>query len=419
MIVRLFSMLHACALGEIEDSGDSLSFQEIEAFNMEVIDAFSLDDTTLKSLRDCDAKVQLTLIWIQNLIVDNISNDVLSIPPPILTRAFQELATGMVHYHDAMKISNVPFPFPYAQTCDGILLMHWLMTPFIVSQWMTNPIWAGIFGFLNVFTFWTLNLIAVELENPFGTDPNDIDAHVMQIVMNHHLRLLLSESACRGPTFRQGKMHNQGSLLQSITSPTDEEILTLNEIWHTMEAPKEGGKRSSCSAKSSRSRGSQDVAPARVTRVFNVNNIRKSICPVGKESVRPLERHERAGWGRLTRIRGRATTSRSSAESRPSGGQRETIDTSASMASQSSSGQLDEEVLRHRLQQIFDTITTESSEFSPQAPDDVRFFASEALRSSTEAQMPYGSVAPKLSQRPEARESHRTVRIADHAENPS
>eukprot|EP00404_Azadinium_spinosum_P060685 CAMPEP_0180717892 /NCGR_PEP_ID=MMETSP1038_2-20121128/14209_1 /TAXON_ID=632150 /ORGANISM="Azadinium spinosum, Strain 3D9" /LENGTH=202 /DNA_ID=CAMNT_0022750377 /DNA_START=18 /DNA_END=623 /DNA_ORIENTATION=+ len=201
---------------------------------MEVIDANSLDVDSLMTLHDCDAKVQLTLIWIQQLVVDNISLGVLDIPSPILSRAFEELASGMVHYHEAMKISNVPFPFPYAQTCDGILLMHWFLTPIVMSQWIMTPWWAATFGFLSVFTFWTLNLIAVELENPFGTDPNDIDAHGMQIVMNHHLRLLVQEKSCRQPTFKPAKAQDQHGLKHSICSPNNLDILTLNEIWNDL-----------------------------------------------------------------------------------------------------------------------------------------------------------------------------------------
>merc|ERR1712060_363633 len=106
-----------------------------------------------------------------------------------------------------------------AQTCDAILLFHWLLAPSIVSQWIAEPWWAALFGFLNVFTLWALNLIAVELENPFGTDPNDIDAHTMQQVMNHHLRLLVSEPASRGACVKQSR--EPGVMLRSVVYPSN------------------------------------------------------------------------------------------------------------------------------------------------------------------------------------------------------
>merc|ERR1719291_536486 len=117
---------------------------------MELIDADALSPQALKAVRDSNAKVELIFQWIQQLIVENISTGVLSIPPPILSRSFQEIANGMVAFHDAMKISYVPFPFPYAQTCDCLLVFHWLVVPFVTSQWVSNWFWAGLFVFIQV-----------------------------------------------------------------------------------------------------------------------------------------------------------------------------------------------------------------------------------------------------------------------------
>jgi len=166
---------------------------------LELIDPASIDPDSMEEIRSCHAKVELVFQWIQQLIVENIRPGVLSIPPPILSRSFQEIANGMVHFHEAMKISLVPFPFPYAQTCDALLLIHWVMVPFMVSQWVTKPWWAAMFSFIQVFTFWCLNIIALELENPFGHDANDIDGSTMQIEMNERLRLLLRSSTKRTP----------------------------------------------------------------------------------------------------------------------------------------------------------------------------------------------------------------------------
>merc|ERR1719491_1595615 len=147
-------MLHAAALGEIEDQGDDSNFSNTPAFDMELIDAEAICESALVAIRDSHSKVELIFQWIQQLITENIKTCVLSIAPPILSRSFQEIAQGMVHFHEAMKISNVPFPFPYAQTCDALLIFHWVLVPVICSQWITKPWWAGIFSFIQVFTFW-------------------------------------------------------------------------------------------------------------------------------------------------------------------------------------------------------------------------------------------------------------------------
>eukprot|EP00929_Paragymnodinium_shiwhaense_P035295 TRINITY_DN19072_c0_g1_i1.p1 TRINITY_DN19072_c0_g1~~TRINITY_DN19072_c0_g1_i1.p1 ORF type:complete len:614 (+),score=96.86 TRINITY_DN19072_c0_g1_i1:184-2025(+) len=197
-LIRLFSLLHAVAVAEIEDSSHD-ELDEVNAFRYELVDVESLDQDSLNAVRDSETKVELVFMWIQQLIVENIRTGVLSIPPPILSRVFQELANGMVQFHDALKISTIPFPFPYAQTCDLLLLIHWMMTPVIIVHWCSNPLWAFVFSFIQVFILWSLNFIAVEIENPFGTDPNDIDAMAMQLEMNRHLILLVSEAARATP----------------------------------------------------------------------------------------------------------------------------------------------------------------------------------------------------------------------------
>merc|ERR1712007_159617 len=98
----------------------------------------------------------------------------------------------MVAFHEATKISCIPFPFPYAQTCDLLLILHWTFTPVVISQWVERWYWAVPFAFIQVFVLWSLNLIAMEIEHPFGNDANNLDGGQMQVEMNHHLLLLLS-----------------------------------------------------------------------------------------------------------------------------------------------------------------------------------------------------------------------------------
>mmetsp|Transcript_47799 Transcript_47799/g.107291 ORF Transcript_47799/g.107291 Transcript_47799/m.107291 type:complete len:557 (+) Transcript_47799:155-1825(+) len=200
ILVRLFSMLHAVALAELEviNAGPE-GLEDVAAFKFNVLDPGGLDQQTLSAVRKSSSKVELVYSWIQCVIVQNMKTGVLAIPPPILSRAFQEIANGMVAFHDAVKITYIPFPFPYAQTCDCLLVMHWVCTPLVVSQWVSNGAWAALFVFIQVFILWALNFIAIEIENPFGTDPNDLDGDNMQQEMNKHLLLLLKADCTRCP----------------------------------------------------------------------------------------------------------------------------------------------------------------------------------------------------------------------------
>jgi len=205
ILVRLFSMLHAAALAEIEDTVTD-NIENVEAFSFGLIFPDNLDDESLMAIKNSEAKVELIFAWIQQLVVHNIKTGVLAIPAPILSRAFQELANGMVAFHEALKISYVPFPFPYAQCCDLLLMLHWLVTPIVVSQWTTHPAWAALFSFIQSFILWSLNFIALELENPFGRDANDIDGRSMQQEMNASLSLLMMPSTWRLPTMKSGSV---------------------------------------------------------------------------------------------------------------------------------------------------------------------------------------------------------------------
>jgi len=231
LLVRLLSMLHAAALGAIEgDEGD-----EALGLSLELIDADAIDAQALCQVRDSDARVELIYQWIQQLVVENIRNGVLSIAPPILSRCFQEIANGMVHYHEAMKISTVPFPFPYAQTCDALLILHWIIVPFVVCQWVTKAWWAFIFSFMQVFTLWTLNVIAVQLEQPFGRDPNDMDGAEMQLEFNHHLRLLMRRDTKATPQLVHLRGYKDLKQLAEDTSMNKEHFTrasrSFSQIW--------------------------------------------------------------------------------------------------------------------------------------------------------------------------------------------
>merc|ERR1712232_1044141 len=117
-----------------------------------------------------------------------------------------------------MKLAFVPFPFPYAQTCDCLLTFHWICVPFVTCQWVSHSFWAFLFVFIQVFILWSLNFIAVEIENPFGTDANDLDGRTMQEEMNHQLLVLLDPSTIRTPK------------LSATAVMTDDPTDTLGEV---------------------------------------------------------------------------------------------------------------------------------------------------------------------------------------------
>jgi len=233
LMIRLFSMLHAVALADIEDSNKA-AVEDVAAFRYELVDVGGIDVESLRAVKHSDAKVELVFQWIQQVIVENISTGVLCIPAPILSRSFQEIANGMVAFHEAIKISTIPFPFPYAQVCDCLLIFHWLVTPVVVAQFVETPWWAALFSFLQVFVYWSLNAIAVEIENPFGMDANDIDAVAMQTDLNRHLLLLLEESTRRTPHLAR-HLTNKIPVLEELENVTHSCRASLLDVWEDID----------------------------------------------------------------------------------------------------------------------------------------------------------------------------------------
>jgi len=91
--------------------------------------------------------------------------------------------------------------------------------------------WAGILSFIVTFSFWGITYIAVELEQPFGDDANDLPLHQMQMDMNARLQSLLDVRAHHAPKYIFRKEHQNMTrasehierLFRSKTKSTDVE----------------------------------------------------------------------------------------------------------------------------------------------------------------------------------------------------
>lgn len=85
----------------------------------------------------------------------------------------QNLLNGMVDMLGACeRILRTPMPQAYAIHLKQLLLIYCLLLPFqIVDElrWWTAPAVAVV-----SFTLFGIEAIGVEIENPFGTDPNDL-----------------------------------------------------------------------------------------------------------------------------------------------------------------------------------------------------------------------------------------------------
>lgn len=149
-------------------------------------------------------RVNMVMYWIVHGLAA-ISKD-LDIAPPIQSRMYQELSNGMLGFSNCMKIADVPFPFPYAQLLTYILVVYAFFIPVYIVCFTKSMIAGPMLTFLLFQGIWGVNEVAKEIENPFGTDVNDIslaDFHarfidvLAEINMGSEAKLMMNEASSR------------------------------------------------------------------------------------------------------------------------------------------------------------------------------------------------------------------------------
>lgn len=191
VVTRLFSLLTCLALKHVADADKS---------DFNVLNLDGLDDESRRILWDLDcSKLAVIEQWILNTIHRGMADGIVVAPPPIVTRVFQELANGTFHVERLVVISNAVIPETYTVMVYALLNIHLLYSALIGSCVIDNKVYMFFVVFLSTFVLWGINLIAVEIEHPFGDDHNDIDVCHTQNEVNRHLRLLLSSPARHKP----------------------------------------------------------------------------------------------------------------------------------------------------------------------------------------------------------------------------
>merc|ERR1740121_2637225 len=162
LMVRLMSMLHCQALQQVCDLKDD---------SFEIIDINGLDRRSLEFLAKAEDRCEVILQWVQRAIVDAQASGVITIAPPILSRAFQELSRGMVNLNNVRKIKEIPFPFPFAQMIQVMLMIYTFVTPLLAAKVVLDLRLATAVSLVLPSAMWGVLYIAREIDQPFGSDP--------------------------------------------------------------------------------------------------------------------------------------------------------------------------------------------------------------------------------------------------------
>jgi len=167
----------------------SLGTEEGEGENLEHLPILgNLEDTTREGLiQNCEHQVHHIMTRIIRLVTQRMNEGGVAIPPPILSRVYQELSTGLLGFTHAKKVGDIPFPFPYSQIVSFMQVCFLLSCPFVVMALVSDPVPAVFFTFFAAFCYASLNEVAAELEDPFGTDANDLPLFKLHLRYVHML----------------------------------------------------------------------------------------------------------------------------------------------------------------------------------------------------------------------------------------
>lgn len=155
-------------------------------------------DVGLAAPKDVD-RVQTVMAWVHQLIIERRREGGLNIDAPILTRVYQVLSEGMQGFEQCRKIADTPFPFPWAQFVAVCLMIYALTVPIVISSFVTAPLLAVVLDVISVMTYYALNEVARDLEDPFIYDPNDLPLATYQHEFNERLIIIQKTKKPRTP----------------------------------------------------------------------------------------------------------------------------------------------------------------------------------------------------------------------------
>mmetsp|Transcript_74533 Transcript_74533/g.197988 ORF Transcript_74533/g.197988 Transcript_74533/m.197988 type:complete len:490 (-) Transcript_74533:146-1615(-) len=156
-----------CVLGSMSDdemAGLDGSWREDDAY-----------DSSSNSQPD---RVNMLASWINEDINELVP--LVGIPPPIMSRCYQELSNGMLGFNQATKMADIPFPFPFLQLMELLLVCYSCCLPIYAAQFTGGLFSSPILAIIVSLSFWSLSEISRELETPFADGPSQlpvIDMH--------------------------------------------------------------------------------------------------------------------------------------------------------------------------------------------------------------------------------------------------
>jgi predicted membrane chloride channel (bestrophin family) len=149
-----------------------------------------LTEEEKKGLHNTASTIDAVNIWILGLFTSAL-NTVLSVPPPVYTRVYQELSNGMQGYQEALRVSQIPLPPVITHMTNGLLICSFIIMPFTVEQTVKSRVLTPLVTFVAAYCYMLIHCISNLLERPYGDDFIDLPMHEMQVSFNRKLEASL------------------------------------------------------------------------------------------------------------------------------------------------------------------------------------------------------------------------------------
>lgn len=211
LAVRLLSLLFCSAMQDV---------CQMEDDSMEVLDPEGLNPASLAYFKKAsvEERPELLIQWLYRVVVDAQKDGVLVVAPPCLNQAFMEISRGRVQLQNIRVLSDVPFPFPYAQMITSMLIIHWVVMPLLASQLVQSVFWCGTVCFLVTLVLWSLLYIANQIDQPFGDDHTDLPVKDGMKQFNQRLLMMMMPESQVPPRFEPKALDDKPGLMRSWTT---------------------------------------------------------------------------------------------------------------------------------------------------------------------------------------------------------
>mmetsp|Transcript_3382 Transcript_3382/g.4584 ORF Transcript_3382/g.4584 Transcript_3382/m.4584 type:complete len:377 (+) Transcript_3382:163-1293(+) len=142
----------------------------------ELVEQYGLSFTPMEkdTLRFTYPRIFKLEVMIQNMWVRASTSGLLAVAPPIQSRTIFVVSEASDACMGALKIQTTPFPFPLMQVQAMMLHVFLLSGPVVFAAALGNIYLAPMVVFFSILCAFSLTRLCEELEDPFGTDPNDL-----------------------------------------------------------------------------------------------------------------------------------------------------------------------------------------------------------------------------------------------------